>query len=61
MLVHGAEYSKLAMGPLWAEIMDHIMPVVSDTSEQDDQRPPSKLAVYSGHDSTVSIVQFQPD
>jgi hypothetical protein len=40
------------MGPLWAEILDHILPVIN--SEEDDRlRPAAKLAVYSGYDSTI--------
>lgn len=42
------------MGPLWADIMDHIHPVVDDEWETDDRtRPPAKLAIYSGYDSTI--------
>ena len=51
------EYSKLSMGPLWAEIMDHILPVVNDNSNTNDRtRPPAKLAVYSGHDTTIMAI-----
>ena len=51
------EYSKLSMGPLWAEIMDHILPVVNDDSNTNDRtRPPAKLAVYSGHDTTIMAI-----
>jgi hypothetical protein len=49
-----SEYSKLSMGPLWAEILDHITPVLNDESETEDRvRPPAKLAIYSGYDSTI--------
>jgi hypothetical protein len=42
------------MGPLWAEILDHITPVLNDEEDNDDRvRPPAKLAVYSGYDSTI--------
>jgi hypothetical protein len=45
------------MGPLWAEIMDHIDPVLSDEMETKDRsRPPAKLAIYSGYDSTIMEV-----
>lgn len=45
------------MGPLWAEIMDHINPVLADEMEtQDRPRPPAKLAIYSGYDSTIMEV-----
>jgi hypothetical protein len=47
-----SEFSKLSMGPLWAEILEHIIPVI--ISDDDDRaRPPSKMAVYSGHDTTL--------
>jgi len=52
-----AAYSKLGIGPLWHEILRQIRPVV------DPQRPPkdgevpveepAKLALFSGHDSTL--------
>ena len=45
------------MGPLFAEIFDHILPVVTDDEEKEDRgRPPAKLAIYSGHDSTIMKV-----
>lgn len=40
------------MGPLWAEIMDHVMPVINNQNE-DRPRTPAKLALYSGYDSTI--------
>jgi hypothetical protein len=43
------------MGPLWAEIMDHILPVVNEDQE-DRGRPPAKLAIYSGHDTTIMMI-----
>lgn len=43
------------MGPLWAEIMDHILPVVNE-DEGDRGRPPAKLAIYSGHDTTIMMI-----
>jgi hypothetical protein len=49
-----SEYSKLSMGPLWAEILDHITPVLNDEVDTEDRvRPPAKLAIYSGYDSTI--------
>lgn len=42
-------YTKLAMGPLWAEIMDNIRPIIS---KQDP--PPNKLALVSAHDTTLA-------
>jgi hypothetical protein len=48
------EYSKLSMGPLWAEILDHITPVLNEEEDAGERvRPPAKLAVYSGYDSTI--------
>jgi hypothetical protein len=42
------------MGPLWAEILEHIVPVLEENEDEEDrQRPPSKMAVYSGHDTTL--------
>ena len=49
------EYAKLAMGPLWAEIMDHILPVVNDDQE-DRGRTAAKLAIFSGHDTTIMMI-----
>lgn len=43
------EYSKLAMGPLWAEIMEKINPIING-----DSQPTTRLALYSGHDSTIA-------
>jgi hypothetical protein len=44
------------MGPLWAEIMDHILPVVNENDQEDRGRPPAKLAIYSGHDTTIMMI-----
>jgi hypothetical protein len=42
------------MGPLWAKILDHITPVLNGEEDKEDRvRPPAKLAVYSGYDSTI--------
>jgi hypothetical protein len=43
-----AEYSKLGMAPLWHEILDKIEPYL-----RGDRSGP-KLAVWSGHDTTLS-------
>ena len=43
-------YTKLAMGPLWAEIMDNIRPIVS----KQHAPPPNKLALFSAHDTTLA-------
>jgi ubiquitin-like domain-containing CTD phosphatase 1 len=50
-----AAYSKLAMGPMWAEIMDNIKPIVDTNTYNYDDRPPphTKLALFSGHDTTI--------
>jgi hypothetical protein len=42
----------MVMGPLWAEIMDYIMPVLLDDKTKDAV----KFALYSGHDSTLSAL-----
>lgn len=42
-----SRYSKLAMGPLWHEIMENINPIL----QGDDPR--FKLAMFSGHDTTL--------
>ena len=45
-VANDAAYSKLAIGPLWAEIMEHIDAVVNN-----EKYP--KLALFSGHDTTI--------
>lgn len=49
------EYSKLAMGPLWSEIMDNVNAVVheQDTILYPKPRPTPKVAVFAGHDTTI--------
>jgi ubiquitin-like domain-containing CTD phosphatase 1 len=51
-----AEYSKLAMGPLWYEVQENILPFVqdSDDSNNDKSGKRVKLAVVSGHDTTIA-------
>lgn len=56
---HGA-YPKLGMGPLWKEIMANILPIVDSSSSQPSSGasqppppPPPKLALFSGHDTTL--------
>ena len=45
------------MGPLWAEILEHITPVIEDDADREDRAPPpAKLAVYSGFDHTIMQV-----
>ena len=43
-------YSKLAMGPLWSEILDNIQPIIN---ANDRTPPPNRLALFSGHDTTL--------
>eukprot|EP00548_Thalassiothrix_antarctica_P000756 CAMPEP_0194144382 /NCGR_PEP_ID=MMETSP0152-20130528/13449_1 /TAXON_ID=1049557 /ORGANISM="Thalassiothrix antarctica, Strain L6-D1" /LENGTH=629 /DNA_ID=CAMNT_0038844219 /DNA_START=146 /DNA_END=2035 /DNA_ORIENTATION=+ len=43
-------YSKLAMGPLWSEIMERILPVLSGDSDRGGN---NKLHVISAHDTTI--------
>jgi hypothetical protein len=47
-----AAFAKLAMGPLWAEIMDNINPWLQQFDNPDDT-PGPKFALYSGHDTTI--------
>lgn len=48
------EYSKLSIGPLWAEILDHVQSsVVGRNVTRLGRHPPAKLAIYSGYDSTI--------
>lgn len=51
LLYNNAEYSKLSIGPLWAEILDHITPVVGQTGSK--RVDPARMAVYSGYDTTI--------
>ena len=52
---NGAAYAKLGMGPLWHEILSNIRPVVveTDRAAEDGGGVPPKLALFSGHDSTL--------
>ena len=55
-----SEYSKLSMGPLWAEILDIILPIV----DPDDREPPeNKLALIAGHDTSIIplMASLDPD
>ena len=47
---NSAEYSKLAMGPLWYEIMQHIHPHITIESSPTKK---TKLSIFSGHDTTL--------
>ena len=44
------EYAKLAMAPLWTEIMGNINPIIQERN----RIPPGKMAIISGHDDTIS-------
>ena len=47
-------YSKLGMGPLWLEIMSNIFQIVDSTNHPTTSgMPPPKLALFSGHDTTL--------
>ncbi|CAJ1942658.1 unnamed protein product [Cylindrotheca closterium] len=49
-----AQFSKLSIGPLWAEILDHIEPsIAGKNATRSGRHPPAKLAIYSGYDSTI--------
>ncbi|CAB9509291.1 Pfam:Acid_phosphat_A [Seminavis robusta] len=50
LLANNAEYSKLAMAPLWAEIMDKINLILNG----DKHSPATRLALISAHDDTVA-------
>jgi hypothetical protein len=42
--------AKIAMAPLWAEILDNIITVLNNTTSSDHV----KFALFSGHDSTIA-------
>ena len=50
-----AALAKLGMGPLWKEIMTNILPIVGANTNYtyDEERTPPKLALFSGHDTTL--------
>eukprot|EP00804_Cyclotella_cryptica_P028637 CCRYP_008166-RA/>CCRYP_008166-RA protein AED:0.20 eAED:0.20 QI:507/0.75/0.6/1/0.5/0.4/5/1181/519 len=49
-----AALAKLGMGPLWKEIMSNILPIVDFTTNYTFGREPApKLALFSGHDTTL--------
>mmetsp|Transcript_16080 Transcript_16080/g.34769 ORF Transcript_16080/g.34769 Transcript_16080/m.34769 type:complete len:668 (-) Transcript_16080:120-2123(-) len=50
---NNAAYPKLGMGPLWKEIMANILPIVDSTNNPSSSTPPPKLALFSGHDTTL--------
>ncbi len=52
MKYNNAEIAKLSMGPLWAEIMENIHPWLYPDDFPKNTRAP-KLAIFSGHDTTI--------
>jgi hypothetical protein len=59
-----AEYAKLAMGPLWAEMKDTWeMLLDADGYATSNEMVPPRLAVYSGHDTTIMplLASISPD
>lgn len=50
-----SEHAKLGMGPLWAEILDNIYPFIMEGPDAYFEEMPvaPKLAVFSGHDTTI--------
>jgi len=65
MKANDAEFAKLGMGPLWYEIMQNIHPYIQgvqgvpqqpqpdDNNSNNDTSVLNKLAVFSGHDTTL--------
>jgi hypothetical protein len=64
ILANDSEYAKLSMGPLWAEIMANINGIINEQESEPShhqagalsgslKRPPTKLALFSGHDTTL--------
>eukprot|EP00560_Eucampia_antarctica_P008333 CAMPEP_0197826666 /NCGR_PEP_ID=MMETSP1437-20131217/3591_1 /TAXON_ID=49252 ORGANISM="Eucampia antarctica, Strain CCMP1452" /NCGR_SAMPLE_ID=MMETSP1437 /ASSEMBLY_ACC=CAM_ASM_001096 /LENGTH=611 /DNA_ID=CAMNT_0043427195 /DNA_START=140 /DNA_END=1975 /DNA_ORIENTATION=- len=49
MIYNDGAYAKLAMAPLWFYIMKNILPFSSESSSNDGP----KLALFSGHDTTI--------
>ncbi len=52
---NNAAYPKLGMGPLWKEIMANILPIIDSSNHPSSESvtPPPKLALFSGHDTTL--------
>jgi hypothetical protein len=51
---NNAALPKLGMGPLWKEIMANILPIIeADGNYTFVQKTPPKLALFSGHDTTL--------
>jgi hypothetical protein len=56
MKYNNAQHSKLALGPLWYEIMDHINHAIAEEAAP-------KLALFAGHDTTLMplLASLGPD
>ena len=52
MKYNNAAFAKLAMAPLWAEIMENINPWLAQNNAP-NAIPAPKLAIFSGHDTTI--------
>ena len=58
----GASYSRLAMGPLWEEILRQMMPAAKTataataTAAANDNTTFPRLVIFSGHDSTLETL-----
>mmetsp|Transcript_34102 Transcript_34102/g.71806 ORF Transcript_34102/g.71806 Transcript_34102/m.71806 type:complete len:661 (+) Transcript_34102:248-2230(+) len=48
-----AAFAKQGMGPLWKEIMANILPIVDSANYPSSGTPLPKLALFSGHDTTL--------
>jgi hypothetical protein len=59
MKFNDSQYAKLALGPLWYEIMQNINPYLEGTSDSQHNEQPQveltapKFALFSGHDTTI--------
>lgn len=47
---NNGEYSKLGIGPLWSEIIDHIYPHIDENNNNINK---TLLSIFSGHDTTL--------
>jgi hypothetical protein len=55
MKYNNAQWAKLALGPLWYEIMKNINPYINEESDDDndDNIAAPRLALFAGHDTTL--------
>jgi ubiquitin-like domain-containing CTD phosphatase 1 len=51
------------MGPLWAEIMHNILPILNKTRDGENNMTPPKLALFMGHNTTILplLISLSPD